>query len=305
MLRPARLGRAGLALEAVPRPPVALLGLALLNVLWGGSLPATKLALASFGPLSLAAARLGLSSALFLLVLGPSALSGLGWREGLRIAALGVVGFTGTQVLQAVGTAGTSGAAATVLASTGPLWIALLAPAVLREAPRPPAVLGMLLALAGLAMVLGLGPGGARLEGTPLGGAVVLLSSGAFALYTLLGKQRSTRHPPLLFAGVSCLGGLAATLPLAVWETATLPPAPSPLGWAMLGYLAVLVTFVGMVVWFWGLRAVPAARAGALLFLQPLSGLALSALVLGDPLTPSFLGGAALVLLGIYLAARR
>jgi drug/metabolite transporter (DMT)-like permease len=58
-------------------------------------------------------------------------------------------------------------------------------------------------------------------------------------------------------------------------------------------------------VWFWGLRALPAARAGALMFLQPLSGLVLASLVLGDRFTPSFLLGCGLVLAGIYLAVRR
>jgi drug/metabolite transporter (DMT)-like permease len=50
---------------------------------------------------------------------------------------------------------------------------------------------------------------------------------------------------------------------------------------------------------------VPAARAAPLLFLQPLSGLVLSALILGERLPSIFLLGTALVLAGVYLAARR
>ena len=75
--------------------------------------------------------------------------------------------------------------------------------------------------------------------------------------------------------------------------------------WALLAYLAVLVTFVGFAVWFWGLRALPAARAGALMFLQPVSGLALASLVPGERLSPTFLLGCALVLAGVYLAVGR
>ena len=66
-----------------------------------------------------------------------------------------------------------------------------------------------------------------------------------------------------------------------------------------------MVTFVGFAVWFWGLRALPAARAGALMFLQPLSGLVLASVVLGEQLTPTFLLGCALVLAGVYLAVAR
>jgi drug/metabolite transporter (DMT)-like permease len=104
---------------------------------------------------------------------------------------------------------------------------------------------------------------------------------------------------------VSCVGGAVASLPLAVWEVATNPVWPTPLGWWLLAYLGVLVTFFGFGVWFWGLRALPAARAGALMFLQPVSGLVLASLLLGDRLTPTFLVGCGLVLAGVYLAVRR
>jgi drug/metabolite transporter (DMT)-like permease len=290
----------------VPAPRLALAGLVLLNVMWGGSLPATKLALLSFGPFSLAAARLVLAAALFLIVLGPAAFRTVTLGHGLRMAGLGVIGFTAVQVFQAVGTGQTSGAMATVLASTSPLWIALLAPVLLGEGLRVAAVLGVALALLGIVAMAGLGPGqGGEVSGAPLGNLIVLLSSGASALYTVLGKRLARRYSPLLFCGLSCLGGALASLPLAGWELSGDAAWPTPLGWVLLAYLGVLVTFVGFAVWFWGLRALPAAQAGALIFLQPLSGLVLAVLVLGDRPTPGFLLGCALVLAGVYLAVGR
>jgi DME family drug/metabolite transporter len=252
----------------------------------------------------LAAARLILASALFLAVLKPAALRQVPRGDALRIAGLGVIGFAGVQVLQALGTAQTSGATATVLASTGPLWIAVLAPALLGERLRMTAVLGLSLALAGVAAITGLGEPG-RLAGAPFGNAAVLLSGVAYALYTVLGKRLAQRYSPMLFCGVSCLGGLAGSLPFAAWEVTSGVPWPTPVGWALLAYLAILVTFVGFAIFFWGLRALPATRAGALMFLQPLSGLVLAVLFLGDRPTPTFLVGCGLVLIGVYLAAGR
>ena len=312
MLRP--MVRAGWLLgvssrmDAVPAPGLALGALVLLNLMWGGSLPATKLALQqqSFGPFSLAAARLVLASALFIGVLRPRALRAVPPGDALRMGGLGVIGFTAVQVFQALGTDHTTGATATVLASTAPLWIALLAPLWLRERLRATTLVGLVLSLAGVAAVMGLGPGEAdAAAATPAGGAIVLLSSAAAAVYTVLGKGIAQRYSPLVLCAGSCLGGAVASLPLAAWEMATTPTWPQPLGWALLAYLAVLVTFVGFGVWFWGLRALPAARAGALMFLQPLSGLALASLVLGERLTPTFLLGCALVLAGVYLAVGR
>jgi drug/metabolite transporter (DMT)-like permease len=282
----------------VPTPGLAMLSLVLLNLMWGGSLPATKVALDSFGPFTLAAARMVLAAALFVAVLQPAALRRMPIGDGLRMAGLGVIGFAGVQVFQALGTTQTSAATATVLASTSPLWIAVLAPVVLRERVRPWAVLGVLLALAGVAVITGLGDE-AALAGSPVGNAVVMLSSVAAALYTVMGKGLAQRYSPLLFCGVSCLGGALASLPFAAWELTSAVRVPDVVGWLLLVYLGVLVTFVGFAVWFWGLRALPAAQAGALMFLQPVSGLLLSALILGDRPTPAFLVGCGLVLAGV------
>lgn len=293
-------------LGAVPTPGLALAALVVLNLMWGGSLPATKLALQSFGPFSLAAARLLLASALFAGVLRPGALRHVPLADAWRMAGLGVIGFAGVQVLQALGTGQTSGATATVLASTGPLWIALFAPALLRERLGAATLVGLLLALAGVAAIMGLGVGQPEdLAGGLTGNLIVLLSSAAAAVYTVLGKGLAQRYSPLTFCSISCVGGALASLPLAVGELAIAPMWPTPLGWALLVYLGVLVTFFGFGVWFWGLRALPAARAGALMFLQPLSGLVLASLLLGDRPTPSFLVGCGLVLAGVYLAVRR
>jgi len=270
--------------------------------MWGGSLPATKLALNSFGPFTLAAARLLLASALFVVVLRPTALRRLPKHDALKMASLGMIGFAGVQVLQALGTSRTSAATATVLASTSPLWIALLAPVFLREPVRPWPVLGVLIALLGVAAITGLDEPGA-LAGSLPGNVVVMLSSVAAAIYTVMGKGLARRYSPILFCGVSCLGGALASLPLAWWELSSSAVNPTSLGWALLAYLGILVTFVGFIIWFWGLRALPAAQAGALMFLQPLSGLILAVLILGDRPTPSFLVGCGLVLAGVYLAA--
>jgi drug/metabolite transporter (DMT)-like permease len=162
-----------------------------------------------------------------------------------------------------------------VLASTGPLWIALLAPALLRERLGVATLVGLVLALAGVSVVMGLGVGQPQdLAGGLTGNLIILLSSAAAAVYTVLGKGLAQRYSPLTFCTVSCLGGAVASVPLAIWELAAAGPvtAPTPLGWALLVYLGVLVTCFGFGVWFWGLRALPAARAGALMFLQPLSG---------------------------------
>ena len=138
-------------------------------------------------------------------------------------AQIAVLGFAAVQVFQALGAGRTSAASATVLASTGPVWIALLAPLVLHERPTVTTFGGVLLALFGVAAITGID------SPEPQGAFIVLASSVAYALYTVMGKQLAQRRSPLQFCAISCLGGAVATLPFAIWEIparASLGPRP-------------------------------------------------------------------------------
>jgi drug/metabolite transporter (DMT)-like permease len=277
-------------------------GLTVLNLVWGGSLPATKVALASFSPMVLTALRLVLAALLFLWLVGVRPIVRLGWKQAAVATGLGVIGYTGTQALQAIGTAGTDAASATVLMVTAPLWIAIFAAVVLREKVTAASAAGLVVALAGVVLVSGLADEWPP-SGSALSGLIVLAAALALALYTVLGKAALRRVEPLVFIETGCIGGAIASIPLGIWQATTQPQAPTLVGWLMLAYLALVVTFAGFIVWFWGVRAVPAGQAGALMFLQPVSGLALSAAILGDELSSNFRIGAALVRVGTYLAA--
>jgi drug/metabolite transporter (DMT)-like permease len=289
-------------LPAEPSAKAALVALTVLNLVWGGSLPATKVALASFSPLVLTALRLVVAALLFGWLVGIVPIIRLGWKQGAVATGLGVIGYTGTQALQAIGTAGTDAASATVLMVTAPLWIAILAAVVLQEKVTLASAAGLVLALAGVVLVSGLAEDWPP-NGSALSGLIVLAAGAALALYTVLGKAALRRVEPLVFIETGCIGGAITSLPLGMWQASTQPQAPTLAGWLMLAYLALVVTFAGFIVWFWGVRAVPAGQAGALMFLQPVSGLTLSAAILGDHLSSTFLTGAALVLIGTYLAA--
>jgi O-acetylserine/cysteine efflux transporter len=296
-----------LSVRRGPRLRTAFLVLLMVNLMWGGSLPATKLGLAEFSPFLLSWLRLTVSAVLFVAVLlRTGELRPLSFRDWVNLLALGLIGYCGTIGLQTLGTDGTTGASATVLGSTGPLFIAVCALVLLRERPCWGATAGLLVALLGIALVMGLGLQDATgMAGEQLrGNLLVLGSSACFGLFTVVGKSTMKRHSPMVVSGVACLGGaLGLALPAALEISAGLPQV-SLMGLMVVLYLGILVTFAGMIGWFWALQAVPASRGGAFLFVQPVSGVALAALLLGDLLSPSFLLGAALVLGGLYLIAR-
>jgi drug/metabolite transporter (DMT)-like permease len=97
---------------------------------------------------------------------------------------------------------------------------------------------------------------------------------------------------PLLLAASVLMGekGVVALTPLAV---------------ASLAYQGAIVAFASYLVWFWLLTRYLAARLSVFSFLTPLFGVLFGVLILSEPLTPSFVGAALLVGVGIVLVNRR
>ena len=72
-------------------------------------------------------------------------------------------------------------------------------------------------------------------------------------------------------------------------------------GWLSVGFLGVFCSGLAYIFWYDALKALPAAQAGAFLYLEPFVTVIVAALILGEPLLGiSLLGGAA-ILLGVWI----
>jgi drug/metabolite transporter (DMT)-like permease len=77
----------------------------------------------------------------------------------------------------------------------------------------------------------------------------------------------------------------------------------TPMVWSNLAFQVVVVSFASFLVWFWLLRQYVASQLGVFSFMTPLFGVAFGVWLLNEPMEPGFVGGAALVLLGIVLVS--
>ncbi len=75
--------------------------------------------------------------------------------------------------------------------------------------------------------------------------------------------------------------------------------------WASLVFHSVIVSFASYLAWFWLLRHYLATRLGVFSFMTPLFGMAFGVWLLNEPLEPSFVAGAALVMAGVMLVSLR
>jgi O-acetylserine/cysteine efflux transporter len=275
---------------------VALLGLTLV---WGFSVPAIKLALAEFPPLTLTALRYLFALPIFAVLLIGHPIPAP--RDLARLAGLGVLGVCVGQAGQNFGVRASAASVAAVLSATIPMFVVIGAAWRLHQPMRARQVLGLVIALAGVGVVGMDDPSSG--ENSLLGNALMLVSSVATAAYYVGGSDLSRRHGVLVVAGWTSLFGVLPLVPLALWEWRDAPGNPGWIGWSVVIYLAALVTVAGLWLWLRALHALPARIPAASQYLQPLVGVLASALLLGETIGAGFSMGAALVLAGIALTA--
>ncbi|HLH51836.1 MAG TPA: DMT family transporter [Roseiarcus sp.] len=279
----------------------------LLAVMWGLSIPATKLGLLTLPPLTLTALRFAI--AVPLLLFFAAGKRRLPRRALPRIAALGILGIGVGQVAQTLGVVDASASVGAIISATIPVFVVLFAALRLKQAVSGRQVLGLLAAFAGIALVAS-GNGdetAAMLQASASGAGLLLLSAVAIAFYYVWSVELTAAYGVAAVAAWSTLFGFIALSPWAGWEMTRVPFRLTVDGVGAAIYLGVVVTVAGLFLWLNLLRAVPARTAAGVQYLQPVVGVLASSAMFGDKLGALFIVGVILVLAGLALsmASRR
>lgn len=278
---------------------------AALAVAWGSAFGAIEIGLSTLPPILFAAFRLDIATLLFA---GAVAALGSEWRPRVRedwitIAITGGLIVGGHYGLLFLGQSYVSSAVAAIVLSLTPIVTPPLAIALLPdERIRAPAVVGLLVGLAGVVVIAV--PGGS-LGGQILGVALLFGSSSVFAVGSVL-TERTRRTLPLvslqtwaMAVGAGLLHVLSAVHP----EEAGVPPlaAWTPETAAALGYLGVVSTAGGFLAYFVLLERVGASELSLVNYASPVVATLVGWAVLGESITVTTIAGFALILLGFGL----
>jgi drug/metabolite transporter (DMT)-like permease len=273
----------------------------LMVLAWGGNYLFVRVGEESAAPLWLAGLRASVGAAgvgaYLALRARPRDFSGRDARDALLLGIPNTAVFLGLWFVAAPAVA--PGEAA-VLIYTFPLWVALLAPAVLGRPLTQRHGIAVALGFAGVVLVSEPWAGGAT-RGLLVPFAELLAAAISWAAATVVFQRRfRPEHLPLangyqLAAGAIVLVAIAGT-----FGEASAPLAATGL-WISVAWLGLFGTAFAYVVWFHLLRTVHAASLSAYSFLVPLVALALSAVFTGERVDPAQAVGVALVLVGIYL----
>lgn len=197
--------------------------MALLAILWGVSIPLTKLGLQDTSPTTLTALRFAFAvPPLMAYVIGRHPLP----RRALpKVLGLGIVGIFIGQVAQALGVAGTSASIGTIVSATIPIFVVLFAAIRLKQTVTAAQKAGIAAAFGGIAVVA-LGRSGG-VEASAAGVGFMLLSSVAIAFYYVWSVELTLAFGVATVAAWSTLFGFLALLPWAGWRALHEPFAPS------------------------------------------------------------------------------
>jgi drug/metabolite transporter (DMT)-like permease len=278
------------------RPLLALLALA---ATWGGSYLLIAVALRSTTPATLTLVRF-LPAALLIAAIARSrgqlrCLRGR-WRA---VALLALVQQAAPMLLIAVGEQRIASGLAGTLVAVTPLWGALLAPVLGGARPGRVTWTGLLVGLAGVALLLG-----ATTDGAAVVGAVLVLLAGlGYAVGAAWTGRRFPEVPRLgLLAGVLTCSTLLLIPPVLLDPPTRLPTLQGVAAMAVLGLVGTGAAFVLM---YWLIAQVGPERTTLVTYLAPVFAVGYGALLLGEPLTARSVGGLALVVGGAWLAGRR
>jgi len=189
-----------------------------------------------------------------------------------------------------------------IVASTNPLVLALIAPAVLHERLGPAKLAGLLLGFGGVVWMV------VARSGTPsaLPLDVALAFAGVLAgvASTILFKRAAGGESLLVVTALQMVGAGLVMIP-AAWLLSGAPHVlVTPALLASFAYLVLVLSVGASLIWFWLLTHGEASVVSAYYYLTPVFGLALGALLLHEPVKPSDLVGLLAIASGIALVQR-
>ena len=284
-----------------------MLAIALIAVLliWAFNYVAGKIALRHIDALSLASMRLPLAALLMLPIYFAQ-----GRRTSLRrddlwtFAYLGFFGVVINMGCYTLGLSRTTSEHSVVVMALGPVMVLLLAAALKIERLTAAKFTGMVISFLGVT-VLETEHGASLRSPLLLGDLITFFGITGFAIYTVFAKRIAMRYDAVAMNTYTVVAGALIALPVALRQMVHLQwGSVGWIGWAGMFYMAGFSTVASYTIFSWVLRHMEPSRVAAINYVQPVVVILISIPLLGERPTQHLLAGAALVLLGVYLAER-
>jgi drug/metabolite transporter (DMT)-like permease len=286
--------------------PVAIWSaLAAVYVIWGSTYLAIAIAVQTLPPLFSAGLRFCFAGAVLL--------GFIAVRRGVRVGRDQLIAAATVGLLLIVGGNGfvvlaertvPSGLTALIIASV-PLWIVILR-RIAGDRIHGSTFIGVAVGFAGVIfLVVPRGSGGGV---DVVGVGLLLVATISWALGTFLSPRLRMPRDGLLSTGIQQLAGgvVLVVLGAAMGELAHLEPAAwSANSLLAMGYLVVFGSLVAFTAYSWLLQHAPVSLVSTYAYVNPVVAVVLGALILAEPITPSIVVGAAIIVAAVAFIVTR
>ena len=284
-------------------PVLALIGVQLAF----GTLPVIgKVVLTVLHPAALVGIRIGVTALVLFII---QLYRGRIWLrysgDYMRLAVLSLFGVVFNQYLFIGGLSLTKAANTSLLAVTIPIFTLMISAAAGSDRLRGPTVMGIILAAAGVVLLID--PRAASFSSeTTIGDLMIVINSFSYGIYVATSKEVITRNGPFrsmmwvfIFASVICV-------PVAMISLSTVGVVGLDISILLLVlYIAIAATAVPYFLNAWALARVSPSTVAAFIYLQPLIGFILAVIFLGENIAFRFIIAALLVFAGLFLTTRK
>jgi len=284
--------------------PAHLLLLLGMNVLWAGSYASFKALSPHLDAGGVATLRFGLSAVVLLLAwpwLPGSAPRG---RELFKNVLMGVIVFVCATRLQVAGVQLGQAGDAAVLMGLEPLVTSVAAAVFLREHIGPRRWLGFCLGLSGVLFMAQVWRPDFRLPGLTAN-SLFVASFVCEAAYSVMGKPLLERAGLVKVLAIALMAGTVVNLLIDGRQTLVATQALPLRAWLLLLYLSLICTVAGYIIWFVVIRVTEVNVTVLTVFLQPVVGVLIATLALGESLHWGQLWGCLAIVLGLIIGLSR
>lgn len=285
---------------------IALISLIAASLLWSTAGVTTKILLQTFDPFPLAFLRFTIASLVllpFFLIKSRPTLKNW-YKELIPVAIMG----TGNIIFFYLGLTRTTVNASIIIYTAQPLITAILASHLLAETITSRKIQGILVGLVGILVIvlLPLWERGEIVSGDLLGNLLIFIAVWCWSFYTVGSRYliNQKHYPVTTVTGGSILVSAAIFLLFTLFLPHRNFVAPllqiQPL--LLLIHLSLLVTVATLLLYQWAIKHSSATTASLTSYLQPVFGITLAIVILGEKITIGFVIGSLLVVLGVFLA---
>ena len=228
-------------------------------------------------------------------------------KDYIRLAACGLFGVCLNQILFFEGLSRTSEINSSIMMTSNPLIVLIIAAIVINERITLTKVIGIVLGGVGAALVI-LTSGGATSGASLTGDLLILINSASYGVYLVLVKPLMKKYDPLVVISWVFLFGAIFVIPLGIGQFTEVKwdMPPSIIGSVI--FVVFATTFLAYLLNIYAVSRLNTSTVSSYIYLQPVLATIFALIISYDEkiggLTLEKMGFAVLIFIGVYLVSK-